>query len=452
MVTSGTTFRCEECGATAPQWTGRCGGCGSWGAVTEVTSAAAPPRRAAAPARGSEPLPLWGPPPPAGTARPWATGVAELDSTLAGGLPPGSVTLVGGEPGAGKSTLLLQVLAGLARAGHPGLLVSAEESVSQVRARAARLDADAAGVTVLSETSLPACLAVVDDLGPEVVVVDSIQTVADPGTAGAPGSTTQVRACAARLAERARAEGLAVVLVGHVTKGGDLAGPRALEHLVDTVVSLEGDRHHALRMVRVLKHRFGPTHGLGLLEMTTGGLVGVADPGRLFLADRRPEAPGSVVTPVMEGARPIVVEVQALVGVEEPPSPRRSAQGVDGGRLAMLLAVLGRRAGLSFGRRDVYVSVVGGLRVAEPGVDLAVALSLAGAALDRAVPDGLVVLGEVGLGGEVRQVANSTRRLSEARDVGYSRAIVPSGTPDVAGVAAARVRDLDEAIRAAGLR
>jgi DNA repair protein RadA/Sms len=379
------------------------------------------------------------------TLRP--TGVDELDRVLGGGLVPASATLIGGEPGIGKSTLLLQAAAELARRGARCLMVTAEESPAQVRSRAARLDALVPGLWLIGETSMPGIWSAVDDVRPDVVVVDSIQTVWDPGLDSPPGSIGQVRGCAQDLVAGAKAGGPAVVLVGHVTKDGALAGPRVLEHLVDTVLSFEGERHHALRLLRAVKHRFGSTGEIGLFEMTADGLLGVTDPAHMFLADRRPGTPGSVVFPAMEGRRPLLVEIQALVCSCGQAGPRRSVSGLDSGRLSLLLAVLDRRAGVSLAHHDVYVSVAGGVRVSDPGVDLAVCVALASAATDRVVGDDTVVLGEVGLGGEVRQVASTPRRLSEAARLGFARAVVPVlSSPAEAGLTALPVSSLQQAL------
>lgn len=446
MPKTKTRFSCGACGAETPRWLGRCPGCGEWDALHE---AGPQPGAGVDATERPEPRPicdLTG----AGD-RPFPTRVGELDRALGGGLVPGSVTLVGGEPGCGKSTLALQVAAGAAREGRRCLVVSGEESTRQVQARAERVGASVEGVTVVSETSLPRALSVVDDLAPQLLVIDSIQSTASPEATGIAGSVSQVRECAQRLVDMAKTSGVAVVLIGHVTKEGDLAGPRTLEHLVDTVVSVEGDRHHALRFVRVLKHRFGPTDQLGVLELRGGGLVDVPDPSELFLADRQPDIPGSVVTAVLDGARPLTVEVQALLAPTSVPNPRRSAQGIEAGRLAQLLAVLDQRAGFEFRSCDVYVSAAGGFRVAEPGAHLGVALALTSAALDRAVPEGLVVLGEVGLGGEIRQVAAASRRLHEAARLGFRAAVAPRATPSVDGLEVRRVRTIGEAAAAAGL-
>ncbi len=380
------------------------------------------------------------------SAAPLSTEVAELDRVLGGGLVAGSVTLLGGEPGMGKSTLLMQALGRIAERGVRCLLVCAEESAAQVRMRAERLGALAPELFVVSETSLPAVMAYVAALEPVIVAIDSIQAVHDPDAPGAAGSVTQVRDSAQALVQLAKENDVATLLVGHVTKDGALAGPRVLEHVVDTVLSFEGDRHHALRMLRALKHRFGTTDELGLMEMSATGLLPVNDPSALFLADRRVGATGSVVTAIMEGTRPLCVEVQSLVVPTGAPIPRRVAQAYEGSRLSMLVAVLQQRAGVALGNQDVYASVAGGVRVAEPAADLAVALAVAGARNDSAVDAQTIVIGEVGLGGEVRQVPQAPRRLTEALRLGFRNAIVPMSTPDVPGMTLYRVADLREAL------
>ena len=443
-----TVQRCGACGATSPQWTGRCPTCGEWNSLAEERVETAPPSVGGA-----------GPPPAValpittvdGTrAEPVATAIAELDRVLGGGLVPGSVTLLGGEPGAGKSTLLLSAAAASARQGRRALYVSAEEGEHQVRGRAQRLGALEPDLWLLAETVLPNVVAALDTVRPDLVVIDSIQTVVDPELGSAPGSVVQVRECAHRLVQEARRRQMAVLLVGHVTKDGTLAGPRVLEHVVDTVLSFDGDRHHALRLLRAVKHRFGPTHELGVFEMTAGGRVGVADPSGMLLADRRCGVPGSVVVPAIEGQRPLLVEIQALV--TSSPLGRRSAQGVDPGRLSMLLAVLSERAGIPFGTSDVYVSAVGGVRLDEPGADLATCLALSSAQTGMAVAPTLVACGEVGLGGELRQVGQTPRRLAEAARLGFTHAIVPASAPNgVTGIEIQRVGSLAEAVALAGL-
>jgi DNA repair protein RadA/Sms len=454
MARTRTVHRCTECGTGAPRWSGRCPGCGEWNTLVEEVetpaTATSARRSMSAPGERDRPVPILEVDAAEWAARP--TGIGELDRVLGGGLVPGSVTLVGGEPGIGKSTLLLQTLGALATAGARGLLVSAEESKQQVRLRAERLGALHPRTLLLSETSLPDIIRAVEEVAPDHLVVDSIQTVYDPELTSAPGSVAQVRECAHQLVQLAKQRAMATVLVGHVTKEGALAGPRVLEHVVDTVLSFEGDRHHALRLLRAAKHRFGSTEELGLFEMGEEGLVGVPDPSGLFLGDRTTGVPGSVVVPAMEGHRPLLVEVQALVAPTNLAMPRRSAQGLDQGRLALLVAVLERRVGLAISGSDVYASAVGGVRIVEPGADLALALALASASTGVALGDGVVACGEVGLAGEVRQVAQTARRLSEAHRLGFTDAIVPASAPDgPPGMRLRKVRSLAEAIDAAGL-
>jgi DNA repair protein RadA/Sms len=457
MTRRRSIHRCADCGAVSPRWTGRCPTCGEWNTLVEELEEAAAPGGLAA--LGSSPggfraaeLPVPLTDVDAETALPAPTGVPELDRVLGGGLVPGSVTLVGGEPGIGKSTLLLQALATLAAGGARCLLVSAEESPQQVKRRAARLGALVPGVWVVAETSLQGLAAGVDKLSPDVLVIDSIQTVFDADVDAAPGSVTQVRACTHALVALAKARTLTTVLVGHVTKEGALAGPRVLEHVVDTVLSFEGERHHALRLLRAVKHRFGATGELGLFEMTDRGLSGVADPSRLFLGDRRLGGSGSAVFPAMEGHRPLLVELQALIAPSALAMPRRSAQGLDGGRLSLLLAVLQRRANLNLSTLDVYASAVGGVRIVEPGADLALCLALASAAVDQPLPSDLVACGEVGLAGEIRQVAQTPRRLAEAARLGFQHALVPASAETAgAKLSVTPVRTLFEAVRFVGL-
>ncbi len=447
MARARTLHRCQSCGATTPRWTGRCSACGEWGSLVEEVVAAS--------GRGRDPVRVDTPVAPVLLedvtsigAAPVPTGIGELDRVLGGGLVPGSVTLLGGEPGVGKSTLLLQALGSLASRGATALLVSAEESGPQVRRRAERLDAVRPGVWLVAETALDGIRSAIASVEPDVVVVDSIQTVWDPDLDSGPGSVAQVRGCAHQLAGMARAGSVAVVLVGHVTKDGALAGPRVLEHLVDTVLTFDGDRHHALRLLRSVKHRFGPTGELGLFEMGDAGLRDLPDASGVFLGDRRSGTPGSVVFPAVEGFRPLLVELQALVVDSRAPAPRRSASGLDQGRLGLLLAVLDRRAGLVTTASEVYVSAVGGVRVSEPGADLAVCLAIASAVLGLPLPPDVVVVGEVGLGGELRQVAQTPRRLAEAARLGFARAVVPATAPDDLPLPALRCATLHDAVDA----
>ena len=382
--------------------------------------------------------------------RPMPTGLPEVDRVLSGGLVAGSVTLVYGEPGAGKSTLLLQVLTSVAAGGTEVLLASAEESVTQVRARAERVGPVPRGLMVVAATEVADVEEAVTSLEPDLVVVDSVQALVDPAAAGGPGTVGQVRACGDRLARLARDGGAPLVLVGQVTKDGALAGPRALEHLVDTVVALEGDRHLSLRLLRAVKHRFGTTGEVGLFEMGSSGLEEVADPGPLLLGDRRSDVPGSVVVPVLEGRRPLLVEIQALACAGVPGSNRRNVQGLDPRRLAALAAVLECRAGIELGSVELFASATGGVRVTEPAADLPLALAVASAVAGVPCPADLVSLGEVGLAGEVRQVPGIERRLAEAARLGFTRALVPvSGPKDHPGMTVVRVGTVAAAVSAA---
>jgi DNA repair protein RadA/Sms len=446
MVRSRSVHRCAICGSIAARWSGRCQACGTWNSLTEEAAAAdasaPPPGLCAKRSMSLVEVDLT-------AARPRTTGLHELDRVLGGGLVPGSVTLLGGEPGVGKSTLVLQVLG--ARAAEGGaLLVSAEESAQQIRVRAERLGVAVEGVRLLADTDVGTVAGVLESERPGIAVVDSIQAVRDAGVSGMPGSLAQVRSCAERLVRLAKTLQLPLVLVGHVTKDGALAGPRALEHLVDTVLTVEGDRHHALRLVRAVKHRFGPTGELGLFEVGELGLGAVTDPYRLLLGDRRADAPGSAILPTIEGQRALLVEVQALASGAGGLPPRRSAQGVDSGRLGLLLAVLENRAGVRVRHTDVFCSAVGGIRVGEPAADLAVSLAVASAVQGVPLPPDLVAFGEVGLTGEIRQVPHATRRLAEAARVGFRHAVVPeSCPPGPPGMELLQVRTLARAVELA---
>lgn len=444
--------RCTECGTAHPKWSGKCLTCDAWNSLVEDFEGGDEPITSLAAGMALVPA---GEPTQIGKVdssigHPRLTNIEELDRVLGGGLVPGSVTLLGGEPGIGKSTLLLQLLANMS---GTTLYVTAEESAQQVRMRAERLGALRDDLWLLPEMSLPHIITAINTVQPSLVVIDSIQMIADPDLGSTPGSVVQVRGCAHRLVQEAKRRHLPIVLVGHVTKEGGLAGPRVLEHVVDTVLSFEGERHHALRLLRASKHRYGPTNELGLFEMTEQGLVGVPDASQLFLADRRTGVPGSVVVPTLEGQRPLLVELQALTNaVSGGAPPRRSAQGVDPGRLSMLLAVLERRARVSLSSHEVYASVVGGVRLTEPGADLALCLALVSAITNTPLPADLVVVGEVGLAGEVRQAAQISRRLAEASRLGFTRAIVPANSPDdLRGIKLQRASTLNEALTLAGM-
>jgi DNA repair protein RadA/Sms len=449
MAKARTQARCSACGHVEARWVGRCPSCGEWGSFEQETvpgtGADAGPRLAAvAPLRPAVPIREV----PLDAHDRLSTGLGELDRVLGGGLVPGSVTLVGGEPGAGKSTLLLQAADALATAGKVVLYVSAEESTGQIRLRAERLGALAENLLLAGETELPGVLGLLAAHRPQVLVLDSIQTVHDPGLGGGAGGVAQVRHCAGVLTEAAKRDNVATLLVGHVTKDGSLAGPRVLEHLVDTVCELAGERHHALRLLTAVKHRFGAVGEVGCFEMGVDGLRGVEDAGRLFVGEAPDGTTGVAVTLALEGRRPLACEVQALVAPTALANPRRVASGLDGGRLGLLVAVLERRAGVRLTDRDVYASSVGGVRLTEPAVDLALCMAVASSRLDQAVPRDLVALGEVGLAGELRLVAQTERRLAEAARLGFSRALVPHAyTGDAFGLRLDRVRDLTGALR-----
>jgi DNA repair protein RadA/Sms len=433
MARAQTRFVCQACGADFLRWEGQCRSCAAWNTLVETVVTARASARAGTVRAGVAPTPVpLSAPADAPTPR-LSTGMRELDRVLGGGIVPGSLLLIGGEPGVGKSTLLLQVAGGVAGASRPGgvLYATGEESASQIRLRAARLGlgggpaADA--IEVLTTSEVGAIVEVARGRRPTLVVVDSIQTMTVDDLDGPAGSVGQVRESALRLMELAKGDGIAVVLVGHVTKDGTIAGPRTLEHLVDAVVDLGGERGGVMRLVRASKNRFGSTDELGVLEMGEDGLREVADPGRAFLAEHEGAAPGSVVAATLEGTRPLLVEVQALVSPAGYGTPARRASGIDPTRLALLLAVLGRRAGVGLGTHDVYANLAGGLTVAEPGLDLAVALALASSLRDRPIDARTVAVGEVGLLGELRPVSGLDRRLREASRLGFEQAIVPAG-------------------------
>jgi DNA repair protein RadA/Sms len=383
-----------------------------------------------------------------------STGVAEFDRVLGGGLVPGAVVLVAGEPGIGKSTLLLDVAARAARSdGRSVLYVSGEESASQVRVRAERIEAMAKTLYLASETDLATVLGQIDATAPDLLVVDSVQTVSSAEVEGAAGNVSQVREVAAALIAVAKSRGIATLLVGHVTKDGSIAGPRVLEHLVDVVVQFEGDRHSRLRLVRAVKNRYGPTDEVGCFDLSDVGIVGLADPSGLFLSGSPVPVPGTCVTVTVEGRRPLLAEVQSLVAPSHLPSPRRATSGLDAARVAMIIAVLERRARAPIGNADVYLSTVGGVRLREPASDLAVALATASAVRDQPLPQGTLAFGEVGLAGEIRAVTGIPRRLAEAGRLGFRTAFVPPGSagsgplPD--GMRVLECADVAAAVRAA---
>ncbi len=451
MAKDKTQYTCTDCGGISAKWLGKCPSCGAWNTLIESaveTAGAAKNRYAgmAALAPASE-VAVLSDIEAQDVAR-TPTGQEELDRVLGGGMVEGGVVLIGGDPGIGKSTLLLQAMDGLQRSGMSTLYVTGEESGAQVALRSRRLGLEHSQVQVLAETQLEKILATVDKLQPTVVVMDSIQTVYSDQLSSAPGSVAQVRECAAHLTRMAKSTGTAVVLVGHVTKEGALAGPRVLEHMVDTVLYFEGDTHSSYRLVRAIKNRFGAVNEIGVFAMTEKGLNGVSNPSAIFLSQRTEPVPGSCVLVTLEGTRPMLVEVQALVDTGGP-SPRRLSVGLDRDRLAMLLAVLHRHAGVACMDQDVFVNAVGGVRISEPAADLSVLLSIQSSLRGKPLPQGFIAFGEVGLAGEVRPAPRGQERLKEAAKLGFTVAVIPKANAPkkpIAGLKVHAVERVDEAI------
>ena len=453
MAKDKTLYRCTECGWTTPKWVGQCRECSAWGTLEEAAPSGAI-------AGGTAPLPPRRPARPIGEvdgdrARSRPTGVSELDRVLGGGIVPGAVVLLAGEPGVGKSTLLLEVAARSARSSSgrgPVLYITGEESASQVKARAERIGAIDERLLLADDTDLASVLGQIEVADPSLLVVDSVQTIQSSQVDGGAGGVAQVRAVAAGLIRAAKERDLPVLLVGHVTKDGGIAGPRVLEHLVDVVCNFEGDRHGRLRLLRAVKNRYGPVDEVGCFELVESGIVEVPDPSGLFLSRTR-EAPGTCVTVCLEGRRAMPTEVQALVAATAAGSPRRTTSGVDHSRVAMVLAVLEARVKVDASAQDVYVSTVGGAKAGEPAVDLAMAIAIASALADRAPRASLVVMGEIGLTGEVRALTGLGRRLQEAARLGFLNAIVPAQgseeLPEIEGMNVFTVSDLATAIRVA---
>ncbi|GHD27916.1 DNA repair protein RadA [Nocardiopsis kunsanensis] len=437
-----STFRCTECGWSTLKWVGRCGECQAWGTVEEA-GAPAPASVAPAPvstrARPITEISVE-------TAEAVPTGVDELDRVLGGGAVPGGVVLLAGEPGVGKSTLLLEVASMRAQQG-PVLYITGEESAGQVRLRAERLDALSEQLYLAAETSIASLVSHVDAVAPRLLVVDSVQTMVSPEVSGVPGGVTQVRQVTGALIQIAKERGIATVLVGHVTKDGSIAGPRLLEHLVDVVLQFEGERHSQLRLLRAVKNRYGPTDEIGCFELTEDGIEGLPDPSGLFLTERTDPVSGTCVTVTLEGQRPLITEIQALIAPTPLPAPRRATSGLDTGRVNMILAVLEKRSGMKLANMDVYTSTVGGVRLAEPAVDLALAIAAGSSFNDKSLPSGFVAIGEVGLAGDVRAVTGVRRRVAEAQRLGFTLAVVPKGFGEpVPGIETHEVEELSEAL------
>jgi DNA repair protein RadA/Sms len=451
MARAKTIFICQQCGASSPGYLGRCPQCDTWNSMIETIEERRQPPGTAKRATAERPQPLTALGATAAARIP--VPIAELDRVLGGGLVPGSLVLVGGDPGIGKSTLVLQAAAALAGQQGTVLYVSAEESAQQIRMRADRLGVTSDAVFVLSSTDLDAILASASEAEPGLLIVDSIQTVSVDDITSAAGSVSQVRECTSRLMQWGKTRNVPVFIIGHVTKEGAIAGPRVLEHMVDAVLYLEGERHGHFRVLRAVKNRFGSTDEVGVFEMAEAGLREVRNPSAAFLEERNGNAPGSSVAVTVEGTRPILVEVQALTTPTAFGLPRRSANGLDNGRLQLLVAVLQKRVGLGLGGQDVYANVVGGMRIGEPAADLAVALAIASSYRDRPIDPQTVAIGEIGLAGELRSVSQLERRLSEAQRLGFTRAVVPApsakrGTTAVSGLHIVRADTVAEAMEA----
>jgi DNA repair protein RadA/Sms len=445
-----SAFICQQCGFQSPKWIGRCPSCDGWNTFVEERVVAAPKGRGLARAPRA-PIALADV--PADAEERMVTGIGEFDRVLGGGIVQGSCVLLGGDPGIGKSSLLMQASAALAATGNV-LYVSGEESAAQIKMRSRRFGIASEGILVLAETDLGSVIEAIRQVRPTFVVVDSIQTMSSDAIASAAGGVSQLRECTARLLELAKGEGMPIFLVGHVTKEGAVAGPRVLEHIVDAVLYLEGERFHAFRILRATKNRFGSTDEVGVFEMAETGLREVANPSEVFLEERSRGVAGSVIVPTVEGTRPLLVEVQALVSPTSFGLPRRTVNGADPQRVLLLLAVLAKRAGLSAGSHDVYVNLIGGLRIREPAADLGLAVAVASALRDRPADPRTVFVGELGLGGELRRVQRVGARLKEAERLGFERAVVPSaslGDLDGTGLEVTGVASLREALERAGV-
>ncbi len=444
MAKSTTTFTCNACGASHTKWSGRCDACGEWNSITEDTPLSAGPGAKSIGSKRGNALHLTDLSTQEAEPPRTQSGLAELDRVLGGGLVPASAILVGGDPGIGKSTLLLQAAAKFAQSGLKTLYVTGEEAPAQVRMRAQRLGLGDAPVKLAAATALRDILTTMDTEKPQLVIIDSIQTMWVDTVESAPGSVSQVRAAAHELTSFAKRKGVSVILVGHVTKDGQIAGPRVVEHMVDTVLYFEGERGHQFRILRSVKNRFGPADEIGVFEMTGAGLAEVANPSALFLSGRGDPSPGSVVFAGVEGTRPVLVEMQALVAPSPHSQARRAVVGWDSARLAMVLAVLEARCGIPFTGLDVYLNVAGGLKISEPAADFAVAAALLSAREDAALPAETVIFGEISLSGALRPVGQTENRLKEAQKLGFTSAISPSGgkSPGVAGITLNQFSDL----------
>jgi len=455
MAKGKVEFACTACGFSSPKWLGRCPDCGQWGSIVEEVAAGGTKYRVAL-----EGVPVSKPVPldevTESASERGASGIAEFDRVMGGGLVTASATLIGGDPGIGKSTLLLQAARGFARSGGKVLYVSGEESEAQVKMRAARLGVPGEGIFLLAETSVERVIESASDLSPAVLIVDSIQTMFTSDLPGAPGSVGQVRECAGRLVFFGKKTGISVFLVGHVTKEGAIAGPRVLEHLVDTVLYFEGEKGHPFRILKAVKNRFGSTNEIGVFEMRAEGLSEVADPSGLFLSERSGGTSGTIVFPAVEGTRPLLVEVQALVSQSFLAMPRRTTLGADTNRVVLLCAILEKKTGLSLYNQDVFVNVAGGIRLDETAADLPLLCAVAGSFQDQVIPEKTAAFGEVGLGGEVRAVPMAESRLNEAAKMGFTRVLLPASNAErlssKTSLSLVPVRHVQEALAAAWKR
>ena len=445
-------YCCQTCGYQTPKWMGRCPDCGTWDSIVEERLAVRSLGGAHRSPAGPLSIPVAIDSIELEAENRLMTDIHEFDRVLGGGLVPGTLVLIGGDPGIGKSTLMLQALYGLANQGHKVLYVSGEESIQQIRLRSRRLNTAASELMVVSEVEIDAILRMVQDAPPKVLVIDSIQTMYSPELASAPGSVSQVRESTVRLMLMAKKTGIPTLLVGHVTKDGAIAGPKLLEHMVDTVLYFEGDRNHIFRILRAVKNRFGSTNEIGVFEMKDQGLDEVANPSAVFLSERPANAPGSAVTASMEGTRPILVELQALASSTSFGTPRRTILGLDANRVALLAAVMEKQLGMHLMGYDIFMNVAGGVRVIEPAVDMAIVSAIASSFLDKPVADGTVVLGEVGLTGEVRAIGQVDSRVAEIKKMGFKRCLVPDGNfkriRDIKGIQVAGIKSVSEAVEA----
>lgn len=445
-----TIFSCQSCGYQAPKWMGKCPDCGTWDSFVEERPAAVSQPGAGRSIAGSQTGPVPIDSIELETEMRLQTEIQEFDRVLGGGLVPGTLVLIGGDPGIGKSTLMLQALHGLAVQGHKVLYVSGEESIRQIRLRSKRLNTVSPNLLVVSEVEVEAIMSMIDTTKPTVIVIDSIQTMFNGDLTSAPGSVSQVRESTVRLMLMAKRSGIPTLLVGHVTKDGAIAGPKLLEHMVDTVLYFEGDSNHIFRILRAVKNRFGSTNEIGVFEMKDKGLDEVANPSAVFLSERPAGAAGSAVTASMEGTRPILVELQSLASATNFGTPRRTILGLDANRVALLTAVMEKKLGMHLMGYDIFMNVAGGVKVSEPAVDMAIVAAVASSFLDKPIADGTVVLGEVGLTGEVRAIGQVDTRLSESRKMGFTRCLVPASNlkrlPGIQGIEVLGIKTVPEVV------